>query len=145
MKLRAVSGLLLLAILVQGYCVGVGCPVCSFGQGHSHSYESSGSPDDPMHGMNHDDPDVAMTGAPDVALSTISVTTANCGASPTCNAILRNSGGEHLRLGALARFAATVASGGFNGTDLWGAVAESDTGPPLRSLSASPSFSILRI
>ena len=145
MNWRAVSSVLLLAILVQSYCMGVGCLVCSFGPGHSQSHESSTTPDDSMHGMNHDDPDAAMTGVPDGAFSFLSVTTANCGASPTCNAVLSNSGVEQLRLGTLAGFATTVASVALGSTDLLGTVALLDSGPPARSLSSKSAFSVLRV
>ena len=151
MKLWTVSGVLLLAILVQNYCMGVGCLVCSFGPSHSQSHESPTTPDDSMEGMNHDDGgmsredhNAAMTGATDGAFP-ISVTTANCGASPTCNAILSNSGAERLRLGTLAGFATTVASVAFGGTDLLGTVALPDSGPPARSLSSKSAFSVLRV
>ena len=131
--------------------MGVGCLVCSFGPGHSQSHEIPTTPDDSMDGMNHDDRgmshedhDPAMTGVPDGAFS-ISVTTANCGASPTCNAVLSNSGVEQLRLETLAGFATTVASVALGGTDLLGTVALPDSGPPARSLSSKSAFSVLRV
>ena len=152
MNWRAVSSVLLLAILVQSYCMGVGCLVCSFGPGHSQSHQIPTTPDDSMDGMNHDDRgmshedhDPAMTGVPDGAFSFLSVTTANCGASPTCNAVLSSSGVEQLRLETLAGFATTVANGAFDGTDLLGTVARRDSGPPARSLSSQSAFSVLRI
>ena len=145
MKLGAVSHVLLLAIVVQSYCLGGGCFVCSFGSGHLQNHQTPGAPDDSATGMNHDDHDMTMAGAADEALSSIASIAAKCGASPTCNTVLSNSAVERLKLDAFAHFSPPITNVAFTHAESWGTVARGDTGPPARVLSSTSTLTVLRI
>ena len=145
MKLRAVSVVLLGAMLFQSYCAGFGCLICLFAPSPSQNHKSSTTSEGPMAGMSHDHHNAGVIAASDAALASISVDTAMCSTSSTCSEMQSSSRVEPLAIGPSANFVAIPTISPFNDTDLLRTVALSDINQPALNPSSKSGSSILRI